>query len=109
QSYAYGQETAQPMRIGFGSRAIADVITALGSTPDDNFESDPDFYYKEALESFRKVKMEGDIAKTLFARGNSLVIRGKKSLAAKLFQQALAIFTRLGMTDDAAKVAEAQM
>jgi hypothetical protein len=53
--------------------------------------------------------MEGDVAKTMFARGKSLVRRGKKASAAKLFQQALVIFEKLGMRDDAAKAAEAQM
>lgn len=109
QSYNYGVETAHPMRMGYGNRAIADVISALGKSPAPEFQNDPDFYYKEALSNFKAVKMEGDIAKTLYARGNSLARRGKRSAAAKLYQRALAIFTRLGMTADATGVAEAQM
>lgn len=109
QSYNYAQKTQQPLHLGFGNRAIADAITALGVPLDSTFESKPDIYYKIALENFQKVKMEGDIAKTYFARGNSLRKRGRKSAAARLYQRALAIFTQLGMTDDAAKVAEAQM
>lgn len=109
ESYSFGKHTGQPMHLGFGNRAVADVITEIGEAPESDFSSDPDLYYKEALENFRKVKMEGDIAKTFFARGNSLVKRGKKTAASKLYQRALAIFSKLGMTADAATVAESQM
>lgn len=109
KSYENAQETQHPMRMGYGNRAIADAITALGDAPEPAFEHDPDVYYKQALEYFRAVHMEGDVAKTMFARGKSLVRRGKKAAAAKLFQQSLVIFEKLGMTDDAAKAAEAQM
>jgi len=109
QSYKYGDETGHPMRMGYGNRAIADVITALGQSPAPEFKDDPDFYYKAALSNFQQVKMEGDVAKTLYSRANSLARRSKKSSAAKLYQRALAIFTKLGMTADAANVADAQM
>jgi tetratricopeptide (TPR) repeat protein len=107
-SYEYAQRTGHPMRLGFGNRAIADAISALGDAPEPEFDSDPDVYYKKALDYFKEVKMEGDYAKTLYARGQSLVRRGRKSSAAKLFQQAMALFTKHGMTDDAAKAADAQ-
>jgi tetratricopeptide (TPR) repeat protein len=107
-SYENAQATGHPMRLGFGNRAIADAISALGDAPEPEFDSNPDVYYKKALDYFKEVKMEGDYAKTLFARGQSLVRRGRKSAAAKLFQQAMVLFTKLGMTDDVAKAAEAQ-
>lgn len=109
RSYEYGQEARQAMYLGYGNRAIADVITVWGEAPEATFSSNPDTYYKAALDNFRKVNMEGDIAKTFYARGNSLVKRGKKAAGAKLYQRALAIFSKLGMTDDAARVARAQM
>lgn len=109
QSYKYGEQTEQPMYLGFGNRAIADAITALDEAPEADFSSDPDVYYKKALENFKQVNMEGDVAKTFFARGNSLVKRGKKTAASKLYQRALEIFSRLGMSADAATVADAQM
>lgn len=108
-SYENALLTQHPMRMGYGNRAIADAITALGDSPEPAFEHDPDVYYKQALDCFRAVHMEGDVAKTMFARGKSLVRRGKKAAAAKLFQQSLVIFQKLGMTDDAARAAEAQM
>lgn len=107
-SYQNAELTGHPMRLGFGNRAVADAISALGDAPEPEFDSDPDVYYKKALDYFKEVKMEGDFAKTLYARGLSLVRRGRKSSAAKLFQQAMALFTKHGMTDDAAKAAEAQ-
>lgn len=107
-SYEHAEITGHPMRLGYGNRAIADAISALGDSPEPEFEGDPDVYYKKALAHFKEVKMEGDYAKTVYARAQSLVRRGKKSSAAKLFQQAMALFTKHGMTDDAAKAAEAQ-
>jgi tetratricopeptide (TPR) repeat protein len=107
-SYEHAEITGHPMRLGYGNRAIADAISALGDAPEPEFEGDPDVYYKKALDYFKEVKMEGDYAKTVYARAQSLVRRGKKSMAAKLFQQAMALFTKHGMTDDAAKAAEAQ-
>jgi tetratricopeptide (TPR) repeat protein len=108
-SYENANLTQHPMRMGYGNRAVADAITALGDAPEPSFDHDPDTYYKQAMDYFRAVHMEGDVAKTMFARGKSLVRRGKKASAAKLFQQALVIFEKLGMRDDAAKAAEAQM
>ncbi|MEL6307107.1 MAG: tetratricopeptide repeat protein [Chloroflexota bacterium] len=110
KAYQHAQETEQPMHLGYGNRAIGDALTAIGTVPaDDDFDGNPDLYYKVALDSFKKVKMEGDVAKTFVARGKSLIKRGKKTAAARLLQRALAIFTKLGMTDDAAKTAEVQM
>lgn len=108
-AYDYARQTKQPMHLGYGNRAIADAITALGHSPEDDFNSNPDEYYKLALANFQQVNMEGDIAKTYFARGNSLLKRGKKAAAAKLYQRALAIFSKYGMSADVANVAEAQM
>ena len=52
---------------------------------------------------------EGELAKTMYEHGRSLMRRDKKMPAARKLQQAMVIFTRLGMVDDAAKAAEAQL
>ncbi len=109
QSYELAQQMNREIRIGYANRALGDVITELVSIPDDDFRNDPDYYYDAALTAFRNVKSEGEVGKTLLAKGKSLVKRNKKRSAGRLFQQAMVIFTRLGMTDDAARAAEAQM
>lgn len=109
RAHDIAKELNRPMRMGFAQRALGNVITYLKTPPDDGFSSDPDDYYKQALAAFKEVKAEGEVAKTLFAQGKSLVRRGKRRSAATLFQQAMIIFTRLGMTDDAARAAEAQL
>lgn len=97
------------IRVGYANRAIADVITELGKAPEEGFSDDPDEYYKKSIDAFREVKAEGESARTLFAQAHSLGKRGKKRRAARLFQQVMIIFTKLGMTDDAAKAAQAQL
>lgn len=97
------------IRVGYANRAIAEVITALGYSPEENFQADPDIYYKAAIEAFREVKAEGEMAHTMYLSAGSLVKAGKTRPAARLYQQAMIIFTKLGMTDDAARAAEAQL
>lgn len=110
QAHVYAQQAGQPMALGLSNRALANALTALGGAPKgEKFDGNPDIYYKAALTYFKKVKMEADIAKTLVARGKSLIQRGKTPSAARLLQRALVIFTKLGMTDDAAKTAEIQI
>ena len=109
RSYEIAEQLNREIRIGYANRAVGDVITELDTLPDDDFKNDPDAYYDVALSAFRNVKSEGEVGKTLLAKGKSLVKRNKKRSASRLFQQAMVIFTRLGMTDDAARAAEAQM
>lgn len=96
------------VRFGYANRALGDVVTALGNAPE-GYSNDPDEYYQAALEAFRQVKAEADVGKTLFAQGQSYAKRGKSRSAGQKLQQAMVIFTKLGMTEDAAKAAEAQM
>ncbi len=98
-----------PIRFGYARRVIAKVISELGEAPVDGFSSDPDEHFRAASEAFREVKAEGELAKTMFVHGNSLAKRGKQRAAARKLQQAMIIFTRLGMVDDAARAAEAQL
>ena len=101
--------TETPVRLGFAHRAIGDVMTELGESPDPEFGNDPDEHYQAAVDAFRQIKAEGEVGKTFFAQGQSLTKRHKRRLAGRKFQQAMVIFTKLGMTDDASKAAEAQM
>ncbi len=98
-----------PIRFGYARRVIAKVISELGKAPVEGFSSDPDEHFRAASEAFREVKAEGELAKTMFVHGNSLAKRGKQRAAARKLQQAMIIFTRLGMVDDAARAAEAQL
>jgi tetratricopeptide (TPR) repeat protein len=109
ESLLLAQELQQAYRLGFAYRAIAEVLTDLKSPPEDGFSSDPDEYFQLAMAAFRDFKAEGELAKTMFMHGKSLAKRGKRMAGARKFQQAMVIFTRLGMVDDAAKSAEMQL
>lgn len=109
EAYTLAEQLQRPLRLGFANRAVADAITVLDNTPGHDFSNNPDVYYDEALNAFRRISAESEIGKTLLAQGHSLAKRGKQRAAGPLFQQAMVIFTRLGMTDDAAKAAEAQL
>lgn len=111
--------------LGFAYRTMADVLTALGHTPAapvDHPEpmeqdaaatqerlGDPDVYFQLAVEAFMAIKAEGEIARTIFAQAKSLVARGQKITASRKFHQAMLMFTKLGMKDDAQKAVQAQM
>jgi tetratricopeptide (TPR) repeat protein len=102
----------QPLLIGIASRGIGEVLTALGSLPPDSdpdLSSDPDTWFHASTEAFQSIKADGEAARTMYAHALSLSERGKGMQAARKLQQAMIIFTRLGMADDAAKAAQAQM
>jgi hypothetical protein len=102
----------QPLMLGFANRAMGEVVSALGALPshaNPSLSNDPDEYYRAASEAFREIKAEGELARTMYAHALSLAARGRGMTAARKLQQAMIIFTRLGMADDAAKAAHAQM
>jgi tetratricopeptide (TPR) repeat protein len=109
QTLAYANQTERSVRFGYANRAMGDVVTQMGKSPEEGYSEDPDTFYQAALDAFRQMKAEGDVGKTLFAQGQSLAKRGKMRSAGQKLQQAMVIFTRLGMSEDAAKAAEAQM
>ncbi|NWG16547.1 MAG: tetratricopeptide repeat protein [Chloroflexi bacterium] len=109
QAYQIADQTGQPLEQGFANRAIAEVLTAIGDAPENGFSSDPDAYYQASSEAFAEINAEGEIARTMFAQAISLARRGRRMTAARKLQLAMSIFTRLGMVDDAAKAAEAQL
>ncbi len=101
----------QPIQLGVANRAMGEVLSALGELPpeaDPSLSSDPDEYFRIANEAFQEIKAEGELARTMYAQAMSLAARGKGMTAARKLQQAMIIFTKLGMTDDAAKAAHAQ-
>lgn len=108
KSYELAEFSGRILRMGYANRALGDVITKLGQSPDPQFNSDVDYYYSEAMSAFKQVKAEGELAKTLLAQGQSFAHRGKKRSAGSKYQQAMVIFTRLGMMDAAAEAAQAQ-
>lgn len=103
------QESQQPLGLGFANRAIAEVLTALGKPPDSGFSDDPDGYYQASTEAFKEINAEAEMARTMYAQAWSQAKRGLKSAAGRKFQQVMVIFTKLGMVDDAARAAEAQL
>lgn len=108
KAFEHAEFSGRIVRMGYAYRAFGDVITVLGESPDPDYNSDVDYYYDEALNAFKQVKAEGEVAKTLLAQGQSLAKRGEKRSAGNKYQQAMVIFTRLGMVDDAATAAQAQ-
>jgi tetratricopeptide (TPR) repeat protein len=109
RAYHIAQRINRPLEKGFANRAVAEVITALDSAPEETFDANPDVYFQAANEGFREINAEGEIARTMFAHAKSLSRRGRRMTAARKLQHAMIIFTRLGMVDDAAKAAEAQL
>jgi tetratricopeptide (TPR) repeat protein len=100
------QRVGDAVIIGTANRAMGNALTALYAH-DQSYN--PDDYYRAATNSFNEIKAEGEVGKTLLAQGKSMAERGRKRSAAQLFQRAMEIFTRAGMTNDVAMAAEAQL
>ncbi len=98
-----------PMWLGYANRIMGEVLTARTSTYTADYEDEIDACFTKAISAFRETKLDGESARTMFAHGNSLGKRGKNGLGARKLQQAMVVFTKLGMVDDAAKAAEAQL
>ncbi len=109
ESYLLATELGTDLRLGFAYRALAEVITDLPTASGADFESDPDIYFTDSVARFKAVNAEGEMARTLYAQGCSLGKRGRSTLAARKLHQAMIIFSRLGMVDDAARAAEEQL
>jgi len=106
------QEIKQPLHLGLTYRALGEILSTVGSLPpgaDVSLSSDPDEHFRASSEAFRSIKAEGEAARTLYLHALSLSARGHGMTAARKLQQAMLIFTRLGMADDAAKATRAQM
>jgi tetratricopeptide (TPR) repeat protein len=103
------QTHQNPLHVGYANRTAGEVLTMLEAPPGNGFSGDPNFYFQAANLAFRSIHAEGEVARTLYAHGKSLARRGKRVTSARKLQQAMDIFTRLGMIDDAARAAEAQL
>jgi tetratricopeptide (TPR) repeat protein len=95
--------------VGLAYRILGDVLTALDVVPDDARFKNPDEYYRKAIETFKEIDTEAEIARTVFHHAKSLAERGKRRNAAQLLRDAMEIFNKLGMTDDVADAAEVQL
>ncbi|MCB9452127.1 MAG: tetratricopeptide repeat protein [Anaerolineaceae bacterium] len=108
-AFAIASRTQSPFDVGYANRAMGQVLTAVHESSGESDDSDsPDSYFQRANEAFRDINAEGEVARTMFEHATSLALRGRRIMAAKKLHLAIVIFTRLGMTDDAAKAAEAQ-
>lgn len=103
------RRTQQAVSIGYAYRILGEVLTALTNPTEFNIEGTPDDYYRLALEVFRHINAEGEVGRTVYCQAKSLAKRGKRRSAAQMFREAMVIFSQLGMTDDAARAAEAQL
>jgi len=109
EAYAVAKQIDAPLAQGFASRAIAQTLTLLGNAGDTGLSADPDVHFLQAIQHFKDINAEGEIARTLFMQGRSLARRSRNTMAARKLHQAVAIFSKLGMVDDAAKAAEEQL
>ncbi|MCU0496398.1 MAG: tetratricopeptide repeat protein [Anaerolineae bacterium] len=109
RALAVAHELNIQLRLGYANRIIGMVLTQLGNRDEEGFDKEPDVYFQAAIQAFRSIKADGEIAKTLYEQGLSLGKRGKKQLGARKLQQAMLIFSKLGNVSDAAKAAKEQL
>jgi len=103
------EKSGKPLQRGYANRIMGEVITELKESPEPPLPSDPDEYFRTALAAFREINAEAELARTMYAHALSMAARGRRMIAARKLQQVMIIFTRLGMVDDAARAAEAQL
>lgn len=109
EAYATAAEIDAPLALGYASRSIAQTLTQVGDVGDTGLNPDPDFHFLQAMQHFKEINAEGEIARTLYLQGRSLARRSRNTMAARKLHQAVAMFSKLGMVDDAAKAAEEQL
>jgi tetratricopeptide (TPR) repeat protein len=117
EALAAAAQSGEPRQVGYAYRALGEVVTRFepGAAPLTTINaplaniSDPDECFRAALQAFREVHMEAEIARTMFAQARSLAWRGRRTTAARKLQQVMIMFSELGMVDDAARAAEAQL
>lgn len=100
--------SAQPIQMGYANRILGDVLTAK-YVEDGQKNPDIDRYYRSAMKCFHEVRAEGESARTMYAHATSYGKRSQRRKASQMFHSAMVTFTKLGMTADAARAAEAQL
>jgi tetratricopeptide (TPR) repeat protein len=105
----FAERALQKMHLGLVYRDFGDILTRIKSAPANSLFAEPDEYFQRSLEVFRELNMEAEMARTIYAQALSMAQRGRKTTAARKLQQVMIMFTTLGMVDDAAKAAEAQL
>jgi tetratricopeptide (TPR) repeat protein len=109
EAVAFARKGGESISIGYAARILGDVMTEFNAPVEEGMPTTPDECYRMATEAFKHVNAEGELGRTLYSHAKSLARRNKRRAASLMFREAMVIFTRLGMTDDAAKAAEAQL
>ena len=109
KAWLVANRSTHPVHMGHANRIMAQVIEHMEEVPDPAFGDSPDVYFNKAVESFREIKADAEVARTMYLHALSLAQRGRRTAAARKLQQAMVIFTRLGMVASAARAAEAQL
>jgi len=101
----WAQEADNVMMVGLAHRILADSLSAL---PEPR-PGDPEAFFRTALKAFRDIEAEAETARTLHHYARSLLVQKRRRPALQLYQEASALFDKLGMIADAALAAEEQL
>lgn len=101
----WAQEADNVMMVGLAHRILADALSAL---PEPR-PADPETFFRTAIKAFRDIEAEAEMARTLHHYARSLLAQERRRPALQLYQEASALFDKLGMTADAAAAAEEQL
>jgi tetratricopeptide (TPR) repeat protein len=99
----------QPWTRGYAHRLAGILVSEIDPLPDSTLSPNPDDHFQQAMDAFKEINAEAELARTIYAQARSLGQREERLQAARKFQQAMLIFNRLGMINDAALAAEAQL
>jgi tetratricopeptide (TPR) repeat protein len=95
--------------MGFADRAMGEALSLKPASIDPDINPDPDYHFAQSIQHLREVNAEAEIARTLYAHGRSLIGRGKRTQATRKLNQAITIFSQLGLTEEASRAAEEQL
>jgi tetratricopeptide (TPR) repeat protein len=103
------QDMRHPLQIGLAQRAVGEVLMAMETPPEGEFSTNADEYFQVATDIFRSLGAEGEMARTMYVYSKSLARQGRRMTAARKLHQAMIIFTKLGMVNDATHAADLQL